>query len=143
LLEKALDACAPLDVEDTSAVARDELAFLYPRLGRPHEALTLVRDAIPRYLRSGAWHEVWGTLAHVARALADTGRSHVAATVLGRLDAEFNLVSRNRLDFPGLKSRLLSDLGDAELERALEQSRAIPIAELARLVIQTIDELAD
>jgi predicted ATPase/class 3 adenylate cyclase len=143
LLEKALDACAPLDVEDTSAMARDELAFLYTRLGRPHEALTLVRDAIARYLRSGAWHEVWGTLAHVARALADTGRSHVAATVLGRLDAEFNLVSRNRLDFPGLKARLLSDLGAAELETALEQSRAIPIAELARLVIQTIDELAD
>ena len=141
LLEKALDACAPLDVEETSALARDELASLYTQLGRPDEALMLARDAIPRYLRSGAWHEVWPALTHIARALADAGRPHVAATVLGRLDAEYDFVRRNRHGFPALTSQLLADLGEAELETLLDASRAVPIADLARLVLQTIDEL--
>ena len=141
LLEKALDTCAPLDVEETSASARDELASLYTQLGRPDEALTLARHAIPRYVRSGAWHEVWPALTHIARALADAGQSRVAAVVLGRLDAEYSFVSRNRHDFPALKAQLINDLGEAELETLLDQSRAVPIADLTRLVIQTIDDL--
>ncbi len=141
LLEKALDACAPLEVEDISATARDELASLYTQLGRPDEALILARHAIPRYLRSGALHDLWPALAHIARALADAGRSRVAATVFGRLDAEFDLVERNRQDFPILHGRLLADLGEAELETLLDESRAVPIADLARLVIHTIDDL--
>ena len=141
LLEKALDACAPLEMEETSALARDELASVYTQLGRPDDALMLARHAIPRYLRSGAWHEVWPALTHIVRALADAGRPRVAATVLGRLDAEYDFVRRNRHEFPALKSRLVADLGEAELETLLDESRALPIADLARLVIQTIDEL--
>jgi tetratricopeptide (TPR) repeat protein len=141
LLEKALDACAPLDVEETAALARNELATLYAQLGRPHEALILARHAIPRYVRSGAWHEVWPALSHIARALADAGRPHVAATVLGRLDAEFSMLERNRQDFPALKARLVAELGVAELETLIEQSRAVPVVDLARLVVQAIDEL--
>ncbi len=142
LLEQALDICAPLGVEDISALARDELASLYTQLGRPHEALMLATDAIPRYVRSGAWHQVWPAVSHLVPAFADAGRPRIAATILGRVDAEFDLVARDRQGFPALKARLLADLGAADLESLLDDSRALSIADLARLVVTTIDELA-
>ena len=50
LLEKGLDLCAPLGVEITSYTARHELASHYTQLGRPLDALALLRDALPHYL---------------------------------------------------------------------------------------------
>ena len=143
LLEKALDISAPLDIEVTSARARAELASLYTQLGRPIEALMLARDTIPFCLRSGAWHEVWPALTHIARALADAGAPRVAALVLGRLDAELDLLGRDRQDFHALHAQLLAALGEAEFDSLLDDGRTLPIADLAQFAVETIDELTN
>ena len=142
LFEKALDLCAPLGVEDISHSARQELASLYTRLGRPLDGLTLMRGAIPHYLRVGAWHHVWEALAYVARTLADLGRPRVAATILGRFDKSSEFVRRYH-DLPALNDQLLADLGADELATLLHDSRSLTSAGVAQLVVETIDELAD
>ena len=142
LLEKALDACAPLDVEDTSAMARDELASLYTQLGRPDEALMLARDAIPRYLRSGAWHEVWPALTphrpSARRRRSASCRRHRPRSPRRRVrpcqTEPAGLPRPQRLNSSPISARPSS-------RRCSTKAARVPIADLARLVIQTIDEL--
>jgi len=143
LLEKALDLCEPLGDEETAALARGELAALYTQLRRPLDALTLIGTTLPHYLRTGASHELLSALAHVARALADTGRPRVAATILGRLGANSSDLNSNYYDFPALHAQLLADLGATELATLLDDGQSRPIDDIARVVVETIDELID
>ena len=80
-------------------------------------------------------------LAHIARAFADVGRPRVAATILGRLGTGTSEFNQNYHDFPALHDQLVAELGAAELATLLDESKSQTLADLAQLVIQTIDEL--
>ena len=141
LLEEALDLCAPLGVEETSSTARCELASHYTQLGRPRDALALMRATIPAHLRIGAWHEVCAALAHIARALADVGRPRVAATILGRLGTGTSELNQNYHEFPALHDQLVAALGAADFATLVDESQSRTLADVAQLVVDTIDEL--
>jgi predicted ATPase/class 3 adenylate cyclase len=143
LLERALDVCEPLGVEDVSSNARQQLASHYTQLGRPLDALTLTQDALPRCIRAGAWHDVEPTLASIAQALADAGRPRVAATILGRLEALFGPFTRTYHRFDTLHDHLVDALGADDLDTLLNQSATLPIGDLAQLVIDNINTLVD
>jgi predicted ATPase/class 3 adenylate cyclase len=140
LLEKASDLCAPLDVDDVANAARRELASHYTQLGRPLDALTLMRTAIPYHLRIGAWHEIGEELRYVAPILTDAGRPRVAATVLGRVGAESSALNRGH-DRPALEDQLRDSLGATEFSTLLTDSQSLSVADVAQLVVKTIDEL--
>ena len=141
LLEDALDLCIPLGVAEYAHTARCELASHYTQLGRPREALALIRTTIPDHVRVGAWHEVYAALAHIAQALADLGRPRVAATILGRLGTGTSELNQTFFGFQKLHDELVADLGAAELATLIAESRSRTLTDLAQLVIETIDEV--
>ena len=100
------------------------MASHYTQLGRPREALALIRTTIPDHIRVGAWHEVYAALAHIAQALADLGRPRVAATILGRLGTGTSELNQTFFGFPELHDELVADLGAAELATLIAESRS-------------------
>ena len=143
LLERALDLCTPLEVDETSNTIRRALASQYTLLGRPLDSLTLMRPALARCLRTGARHEVGEALRYVVRALAEAGRPRVAAIVLGRVALDSDELERNYHDPPTLHARLRADLGVVELQARLGDGQVLPIVDVAQLVLDTIDELSN
>jgi predicted ATPase len=143
LLERALDLCTPLEVDDTSNMVRRELASLYADLGRPLDALTLMGPAIARCLRTGARHEVREAFRYIVRALADAGRPRVAATMLGHAEVWLDHLDRNYHDIPALHAQLLAELGPVDLQTLLADGDSLAVTDLAQLVVETIDELTN
>ena len=141
LLEDALDLCAPLGVEETSSTARCELASHYTQLERPRDALALIRTTIPAYVRVGAWHDVYAALADTAQAFVDVGRPRVAATILGRLGTGTSEFNQNYYEFPALHDQLVAALGAPVVATLVDESQSQTLADVAQLVVNTIDEL--
>jgi len=136
LLERCLDLSVPLGTEDISNLARQTLASLYTELGRPTDAIALIRPSLALYLRAGAWHELSPALVNTVTALADLGRADVAATILGRLPVRD---SADRL--APLTPRLRDALGEQQCNQILDQSTTLTLPDLAHLVISAIDEI--
>jgi predicted ATPase/class 3 adenylate cyclase len=139
LLERSLDLSAPLDV-DISTSARHELASHYMQLGRPLDAIALVRPAFARYVRAGAWHEVWSAIAQLAPALAELGHPRVAATALGLLSAQSSYASEPYHELAGLAGQLRAELGALEVDRLVAEGAHTSISAVAHLVEAAIDE---
>jgi predicted ATPase/class 3 adenylate cyclase len=140
LLERSLDLAAPLDV-DISTSARHELASHYTQLGRPLDAVALMRPAFARHVRSGAWHEVWSAIAHLAPALADLGHRRLAATSLGLLRSQTSDPAESYPDLAALERQLHAKLGAPELDRIVNEGAHISIDHAAKLVEAALDEL--
>jgi hypothetical protein len=140
LLERSLDLSAPLDV-DISTAARHELASHYTQLGRPLDAVALTRPALARHVRSGAWHEVWSAIAHLAPALADLGHARLAATALGLLRSQTSDPAESYPDLAALERQLRAKLGAPELDRIVNEGTHISISHAADLLEAAMDEL--
>jgi hypothetical protein len=140
LLERSLDLSAPLDV-DISTAARHELASHYTQLGRPLDAVALTRPALARHVRSGAWHEVWSAIAHLAPALADLGHARLAATALGLLRSQTSDPAASYPDLAALERQLRAKLGASELDRIVNDGTHISISHAADLVEAAMNEL--
>ena len=136
LLERGLDVSEPLEVEDISNLARQTLASLYTELGRPAEALALIRPSLALYLRAGAWHELSSALVNVAFALADLGQAEVAAAILGRLSVHGDVD-----DLAPLTARLCDVLGEEQLNQLRDRSTTLPLPDVGHHVISTIDQV--
>jgi hypothetical protein len=100
-----------------------------------------MRTAIPTHLRVGAWHDVYAALAHTAQAFVDVGRPRVAATILGRLGTGSSEINQNYYGFPALHDQLVAALDPAEFATLVNESQSQTLADIAQLVIETIDEL--
>lgn len=137
LLERAIDVAAPLELEITVAQARRELAILYTDLQRPLDTLALLRPAIRRHLRAGAFTEVRVALGGTLRALIDTGHAALAARVVGSLRQQrtgtleramplrdLDLVLRHRLP-AGTVDQLLLDGADLTTTAAATEVLAV------------------
>lgn len=140
LLERSLDLSAPLDV-DISTSARHELASHYTQVGRPIDAVALIRPAFAGYVRAGAWHEVWFAVAHLAPALADLGHPRLAATSLGLLRSQSSDLSETYLGLAALERQLRAELGAPELDRIVNEGAHISVSEAASLLEAAMDEL--
>ncbi len=133
-----------------AARRRGELQHDALRVGIPLHAtrtatrrVALVRTTIPDHIRVGAWHEVYPALAHTAQAFADLGRPRVAATILGRLGAGTSELNQNCHGFPALHEQLVAELGAADLTTLVDESRSRTLADIAQLVLETIDEIVE
>ena len=100
-----------------------------------------MRTAIPEHLRVGAWHDVYAALAHTAQALADVGRPRVAATLLGRLGTGTSEFNQTYHGFPALHDQLVAELDAVDFTALVNESQSQTLADIAQLVIETIDEL--
>ena len=100
-----------------------------------------MRTTIPAHVRVGAWHDVYAALAHTAQAFADVGRPRVAATILGRLGTGTSEFNQNYYGFPALHDQLVAALDAADFATLVNESQSQTLADIAQLVIDTIDEL--
>jgi predicted ATPase len=140
LLEQALELSDALGIEDVSNNARQALAAIYIEIGQPRDALALMRSSIPLYMNTGAWHEVLPAATPVAAALADLGDPQLAATILGRIRLQHGpTAERGDKDLTRLGARLRDELGQANYDRVLDESRALSIADIGQLVSTAIE----
>jgi len=86
LFEEAIELAAPLDLEITVAQSRQHLASMYVELGRPLDALRLVRPAIRQHVRSGATAELRAAILAGLHALVELDHADRAAVMLGALE---------------------------------------------------------
>jgi hypothetical protein len=141
LLEHSLDLCEPIGADIISSSVRLQLASHYTQLGRPLDALALIRPTISICLRTGAWHETWSALAQAAPPLADIGRHELAAIVLARLRADVPHFEEADYGLAGLKPRLRAEHGEAAVDRALATGARLSMARVVQLVTDAIDEV--
>ena len=80
-------------------------------------------------------------LAHSAQAFVDVGRPRVAATILGRLGTGTSEFNQNYHGFPALHDQLVAALDADDFATLVNESQSQTLADIAQLVIQTIDEL--
>ena len=144
LLEDALDLCAPLGVEETSNTARCELASHYTQLGRPRDALALMRTTIPDHIRVGAWHEVCTqpSLTPPKRSPTSVALASPRPSSDGSAPAtsEFNQNYHGFRPFTTNSSRSSAPPTSPPWSTS---SRSRTLADVAQLAIETIDEIVD
>ena len=101
----------------------------------------LYAPTIPAHVRVGAWHDVYAALADTAQAFADVGRPRVAATILGRVGTGTSEFNQTYYEFPALHDQLVAALGAPDVATLVDESQSQTLADVAQLVIETIDEL--
>jgi hypothetical protein len=145
-LERAIELAVAGDAEGSLSSARLQLAALHAARQRPHEALGVLQPMLERHVRSGATRWLLAAAASCARPLLDTGRSELAALVLGTVSAALDARPAARraliyVDRAALEHDLRGRIGDEATEELLAAGRTCVLEDVARQVIEAVSEV--
>jgi hypothetical protein len=113
---------------------------------RPLDALAVVEPTLERHLRSGAARWLLSAAAYCIRPLLEADHAELATLVLGAVLTALDARPGTRratvyVDQASLQRDLSTRLGDAAVEQLLADGRRRPLEDIARQLVQAINEL--
>lgn len=141
--QRAVDDSEAVGAWFVTGVAGALAASLDVRSGDRAAAVATYRWVLPWWRRAGVWSVLGTVLRPVAQLLADLGRDHAAAVLLGAVTAEgsgHSLYGADARDLADLAVRLEARLGGGAYAAAVTTGRALDVDAAAAAALAELDD---